>query len=182
MCECEAWRRADRCHDIAAALVADGVVDTEDQADAAVSVARVLARWGCFGVQEVNEVRRRGLESWQRAAVDAYARVAMTTNDTSALANCIRELGVNPHTLSGWARKHYGPGYLASLRPVSGMSVIREALAKRPWQSRAELMRRCGVTPGTFSGAMHYALERGTMTRRRGDDGRWRYALPEASP
>lgn len=177
-CDCEMWRKLDRLREVAAGLVEAGFADTEDEDDIVVWLTRRAERWGYLPRTSGDKARSMARWEEQRRVVLEYARYAKTTNVPAQRAAKIRSLGVSPETMTRWARKHFGPGFLARARPTPTLRLVIETLCRAPrLMTRQEILRETGVTKGSLSGALHWGLRSKRLQRAKNKEGQWTYAV-----
>lgn len=154
--------------------VSDGYIDERDAADFAGWLARYLARWGVIADADVQRVAAVSRADEQRRIVEQYAVFARTTAAPRARADKLAALGVSSSTMTHWARKHFGPGYLAEAMPPTSGYLIASYLRRHPGASRKEIALHSGVKRTSIPGALAYGLRRGKLVRQY-RDGLWRW-------
>lgn len=175
-CECWEWMVADNILCLANRLSASGFIDSDDEGDIALEIARFACSIGCIDVDGLSRVRSRCRWSEQRRIVEEYARFARTTNDTARRAEKIRSLGVSPQSITRWAALHFGTKFLAGVAPPSARMLIVDLLRRRGrWMTRNEVLRESGIRRSSLSGSLGRAEVRGEIERRRGERGVYEY-------
>ena len=156
-------------HTLVAGLVAGGYVDELDRDD----VMREIVRWAeaCGIIDRAQRLLLNTMANHerQRAIVAQYARVAKQTRNVHKRAAAIAQLGVNPSTLTHWARRHFGPGYLAGLGPPAAIYHIVDFLRREPGSTRKQIFAHSGVPHTSIPGAMDWGLKKGRLWREKRD-------------
>lgn len=174
------WRDVDKLRTIADELLDGGIIDAADYEPTFEAILNLAVRWGHVDENAARAHRNASAVSKaeQRRIVEEYARFAETTNDPAKRSAKIRDLGVCPQTLGGWARRHFGHGCLAKARPTPTAQLILEFLADHPWATRAEILERTGVVRSSMPGALDWLQRKGRIVRRKNERGLFEYSCP----
>lgn len=174
------WRDVDKLRTIADELLDGGVIDASDYEATFEAVLNLAVRWGHVDENAARAHRNASAVSAaeQRRVVKEYVQFAETTNSPAKRAAKIRDLGVCPQTLSGWARRHFGSGCLAKARPTPTAQLIVEFLADHPWSTRAEILEGTGVVRSSMPGALDWLRRKGRVVRRKNELGLLVYSCP----
>lgn len=165
-------------------MVDAGLLEDEDQADAACLLVRYLVRYGFLPHEAINKARALGRHDEQRRIVDEYIKRTDGTRDTSRRADIRQSMDVSPNQIVRWAARLHGSGYLSrKYAPSTGQLVLAALRASGAWMTRADVALATGISRDSMSWALRKATELGADRRRRAGRGGtvWEYRYRENS-
>jgi len=158
---------------------ADGFIDERDTAEFTQWVGRWFVHAGLLADSELNRVIRASQIPEQKRLVLQYARYAKTTNSAAKRSAKLAALGVTPSAMCHWARRYFGPGYLAKCAPTSAPAMVRQYLREYPGSTRRQIVAHAGIPHTSLPGALAHGLKTGTLRRDRTGSQLWRWYVNE---